>query len=290
MKKATKIWLITAGSLIIAGCIIFACVMYALKWDFKKLSTVKCETNVYEINETFNDISITTDTTDIVFALSDDGKCKVECYEKENEKHSVDVENNVLVIKADRHKSWYDYFGFFFDAPKITVYLPKSEYNALSDIGRTGNIKVKATTGDIRVENVSADSLDISVSTGTVTVSNVTCHNDISIDVSTGDTYLSDISCKNIVSDGSTGYISLSNVIADDEFSIERSTGDIKFKDCDASEIYAATSTGNVTGSLLTDKIFITKSSTGDINVPKTTTGGVCEISTHTGDINIKIN
>ena len=41
MKKSTKAWLITAGSLVLLGCIIFVCTMSVLKWDFQKLSTVK---------------------------------------------------------------------------------------------------------------------------------------------------------------------------------------------------------------------------------------------------------
>ena len=41
--------------------------MTLLKWDFKKLSTVKYETNTYDIDNSFNNISIKTDTSDIIF-------------------------------------------------------------------------------------------------------------------------------------------------------------------------------------------------------------------------------
>lgn len=93
MRKATKIWLITAASLVLLGCILFVGVMTALKWDFSKLSTVKYETNTHEISESFGDISLTTDTADIMFALSGDGKCRVECYEGKNAKHSASVQS-----------------------------------------------------------------------------------------------------------------------------------------------------------------------------------------------------
>ena len=43
-------------------------------------------------------------------------------------------------------------------------------------------------------------------------------------------------------------------------------------------------------GSLLSDKVFITETDTGNVNIPKTTDGGKCEIKTDTGDIKIKIN
>ena len=53
--------------------------------------------------------------------------------------------------------------------------------------------------------------------------------------------------------------------------------------------MFVETDTGDVTGSLLSDKVFITKSDTGSIDVPKTVTGGKCEITTDTGDIKIEI-
>ena len=61
------------------------------------------------------------------------------------------------------------------------------------------------------------------------------------------------------------------------------------FKNCDAAELFVESDTGDVKGSLLTDKVFITESDTGRVNVPKTVTGGKCEIITNTGDIEIVI-
>jgi len=45
------------------------------------------------------------------------------------------------------------------------------------------------------------------------------------------------------------------------------------------------TDTGNVTGTLLSEKVFLVETDTGRINVPRTTAGGVCEITTDTGDV-----
>lgn len=321
MRKTTKVWLIIAASLVLIGCILFVGIMSALRWDFKKLSTVEYETNTYEINETFDDISINTDTADIVFAFSDDGKCRVECHEEENAKHSVTVEDGILTIEVIDERSLFDYIAnISFDSTKITIYLPKAEYTSLliqEDTGdveipkdftfkdidislSTGDvdfcasasemIKIETSTGDIRVENISAGSLELSVTTGKVTVSSVTCKGDVTVGVSTGNVYLTDIACKSVVSSGSTGDISLDNVIAAENFSIERSTGDIKFDSSDAAEIFVETSTGYVTGTLLTDKVFITQTDTGRVDVPKTATGGRCEINTDTGDIKINID
>ena len=74
MRTSRKIWLIAAILLILSGCILFGGVMGMLGWDFKKLSTVKYETNFHEITEAYTGISLVTDTADVTFVLSEDGK------------------------------------------------------------------------------------------------------------------------------------------------------------------------------------------------------------------------
>lgn len=320
MKKSTKIWLIAAASLVIVGLVMFVTVMSKYQWDFTKLNTKKYETNTYVISEEFSSISMNTDTADIVFELSDDGKCKVECYEEEKTKHSVSVQNDTLVINVIDNKPWYDYIGINFSSPKITIYLPKAEYTSLSVNESTGAIevpkdfkfedvditlstgdvdfsasasnviKIKTSTGNIHVENISAGLLDLTASTGKVTASDVTCMGDVAVSVSTGKTYLTDITCKNVISSGSTGNISFKNVIAEEKFSVTRSTGDVSFDGSDATEIFIETDTGDITGTLLTDKVFITQTDTGSVDVPNTAAGGRCKINSDTGDIEIKID
>lgn len=77
MKTPTKIWLIIAASLVLAGCILFGGVMSVLKWDFTKLSTARYETNSYEFNDAVRNISVVTDTADVVFLASDSDKTSV---------------------------------------------------------------------------------------------------------------------------------------------------------------------------------------------------------------------
>lgn len=319
MSRTTIIWLITAASLVVLGLIMFTAVMTVYHWDFTKLSTVKYETNTYQVNEEFSNISMKTKTADILFAPSDDGICRVVCHEMKKVKHSADVQDGTLTINVVDERKWYEYIGITFGTPKITVYLPEAEYTSLFIKESTGVIeipkdfsfgsidiltstgdvknyasasdvmKIKTSTGGIRVENVSAGTLELSVSTGKVIAESITCEGAVKINVSTGSTQLTDVSCKTLISDGSTGGISMKNVLAKEEFSIERSTGNVKFDGCDAAEIFVKTNTGRVTGSLLTDKVFITQTHTGRIDVPKTTTGGKCEINTNTGSIKIEI-
>lgn len=147
MRKITKIWLVIAILLVIIGCIIFGGAMTAAKWDFKKLSTVKYESNEYEINEKFSNISIETDTAEIKLALAADGKCRVECYEEQKAKHSVTVEEDTLTIRVVDKKAWYDNVGIHIGTPRLTIYLPKSVTG--------GKCEISTDTGDIKIEVIS---------------------------------------------------------------------------------------------------------------------------------------
>ena len=159
----------------------------------------------------------------------------------------------------------------------------------LNALSKVMNEKSEATTGQIDVANVSAGQMKLSVSTGDIKASSVTCEGTVDTHVTTGDIKLEDVVCKDLQSTGTTGDLIMKNDTASGEFRLERSTGDIRLENCDAGNITAKTSTGDVVGTLRTDKIFITDTGTGDVDVPKTTSGGVCDITTGTGDIRIKI-
>jgi len=299
MSKTAKIWLIAAISFLLIGCVIFGGVIMAINWDFSKLSTEKYETNNYEINETYSNISIITNTADIKFEAAPDGKSKVVCFEDKNEKHSVEVADGTLSIKIVSTKKWYEHIGFDFKSPKITVYLPEKEYGNLFVMGSTGKIQIpekfvfksidiKMSTGMVENYASAVNDIKIKTSTGGISSQNVNAQS-ISINVSTGDVNLKNINCKNFISEGDTGSITLKNVIVTEKICIERSTGNIKFEESDAKDILAETDTGSVKGSLLSEKVFIVRSDTGKIDVPKTVNGGKCEITTDTGDIKIVI-
>ncbi len=319
MSKSTKIWLITAISLILIGCIIFGGALMTLKFDFKKLSTVKYETNDYVIAEAYKNISILADTADILFLPAEGTETSVICYEETKAKHTVRVEDDTLVIAVEDNKKWYDHIGIKLGTSKITVNIPAGEYGDItvkSDTGKleipkelsfknidvsqsTGDVtnfasasdtvRISTSTGDIYVESITAGTLDLSVSTGKMTVNGTAVIGDATLKVSTGKSYLTDVTCGNLISTGNTGDITLKNVIAEAKFDIERSTGDVKLDGCDAAELRIETDTGSVKGTLLSEKIFITDTSTGSVKVPKSQNGGICEITTSTGSIKIDI-
>ena len=280
MRKSSKGWLIAAAVLVVIGLIMFVAVMTANHWELSNLSTEENITTVCDVTDSFDSISLTADPADVFLTPSDDGKCRVIFFGREDMTHSAQVQNGTLVINAVDERAWNERIGFNFKSPSVTVYLPEAEYESVT---------AGTSTGEIRIELISADSFDLCVTTGEITVTDVTCQGDVNANVTTGDVSMINVACRNLLSDGSTGDVSLKNVIAAERLSVERSTGGVIFDRSDAADIFVRTSTGDVTGTLLTEKVFTAESSTGSVNVPAATAGGGCEITTSTGDIDIAI-
>ena len=300
MSKTTKIWLITAMTLVTLGAILFAGVMAQYDWDFTKLSTVKYVTNTYEVHGEFDKISINVDTTEIEFVPTENETCSIVSFEAEQVKHSATVQNGTLIIGTVDTRKWYDHICISLGSPKMTVYLPQNEYASLIIETDTGDInipkdfafdkiEIDGDTSDVSCFAPVANVLDIELSTGDIIIDSITA-DQIKLTATTGEIAVNSVTAKNNIDiETDTGTITLKNVVATGTISIESDTGDVRFEGSDAIEISVKTDTGDVTGTLLSEKVFITETSTGSINVPKTTSGGKCEITTSTGDINISI-
>ena len=315
MKNIGKLMLKIAIFLFVIGSLLFTISMSINKWDFSKLSTSRLETNTHQITEEFNNISIDTDTADIIFVYSNENKVVLREYEDCN--HFVSVDNDTLKISYSVKDNWFKNL-ISFKEPMITIYLTETEFENLNIKEDTGDIriprdfkmknvdieastgdvyyfsssesiKITLSTGDIEMNNVTTNSLELVTSTGEIELSNITCINDIKITTSTGDVSIEDVKCNNLTSKGTTSDLEMENVLVTNKLSIIRDTGDVEFDRCDASEIYIKTSTGDVEGTLLSDKVFIVDTNTGIKDYPKSTTGGKCEIKTSTGDIKIRI-
>ena len=293
-------WSIIATFLILLGAVMFTGAMAGYGWDFTELSTADYEDNIYEITDDFDDIIVDSDVSDIVFKHSSDGRCIVECHENRDSIHSVTVRDNTLVIDDAGPLPWYIWISISFDSPKVTVYLPDTDYGNLDIELDTGdvtvpdgflfdNVDVSTDTGDVDFSASVTDNIHMDSDTGDIELSNVECGKDIRIDVDTSDVDIIDVRCRNLVIEGDTGEKSLIRTLVTESIRIQSSTGDVEFHDSDASQIRVDTDTGDVTGNILTTKVFDARSDTGDVDVPNGTSGGICTIRTSTGDIDITV-
>ena len=319
MKTAKLVLIIVSCSLVVAGLLVGAVGILMLNFDFSKLSTQTYNEKSYQTESSFSNISIQQRTTDISFTLSEDDLCHIYYTESENMPHRIEVENDTLTITQEDNRKWYHHIGIFWQDPKISIALPKADYQSLLIQGSTGdvelpkifsfeNAEIKLSTGDIafhaRVQNrlsIQTDTGDVHIadsllkqltietSTGDVTLSSMQIEAELRCKTDTGEVKIKEVACTDLNCQTDTGDMMLQSVIIANKGIFEADTGDLELRACDAAELEIQTSTGDVFGTLLSPKIFMAKSSTGDIRVPQSLTGGKCQITTSTGDIEISI-
>ncbi len=319
MKKATKILLAAGTSLVVLGGLLFVGVLSVLGWDFKRLGTVNYITSTFQIREDFRDISLDVKNDGISFLPSEDGECRVVCYEEEKMRHSVSVVDGRLFIDVSDTRPWYEAVSLSFETPKITVYLPEREYGALSiktsvgDVtvpknfsfetvridGKTCSVsffssaaqslEIRLNTGNIRLEEVCAKEIQLQTTTGKISLLGGETEGEIRAETNTGSITLTDISCGSLFVKSETGALTLRDAISRGSLTATNSTGKISLESCDAAELSLRTSTGNISGTLLSEKLFFAESDTGRVSVPQTASGGRCEARTSTGSINLEL-
>lgn len=316
MRKSTMVLLIVAICLVIVGIGMFPLALAINHWDLSGLEAKKYEINTYDITESFTDISIETDTAGIWLYPSEDETCKVVCRELESVKHTVAVKDGVLTIQVMDQRKWYDHMGIHWEQPKVTLYLPKSEYGRLivkSDSGEiqipgdftfgsmdisadtsffnidasvTGTMKISGDTGNILLNSLSVGSLDAKTSTGSISLSQVVCAGDIFLEVSTGRCRLEEVRCGNLRSVGHTGNLTMEDVVVEENISLEWGTGNVNMKASTAQQVSITTDTGDVRFEACDANEIIIHTDTGDVTgtllTPK-----IFQVETDTGRVDI---
>lgn len=276
------------GLFIILSSIIVSC---SIKLE---ISTDVKNYNIKEIN---NEIKINANIANINIKLTNDNK-NIITYD-ENKKIYFEIKEieGVLSIKQIDKRSFFEKL-FNYKKISINLFLSNIKYNFLNIDGKTGNIKIDEgftfenvkinnSTGNIKFISDVNSNLEIENKTGNIIINNTNVKGNIDIYSKTGDIKLKDVTGNKIDIEISSGKTKLQNTLFLNDINITGKTGDVILDKIDALNIYITISTGNVEGTILTDKIYNVHSSTGYINVPDTTTGGICKIKTSTGNISI---
>lgn len=313
MKGIIILPIALGASLLVAGSVIFGLALANHTND-------ESVTNTHEITETFDKFDIKTSIANIVFEKSTDGNAKVVCEERNKQYHTVEVVSNTLTIKPVDELKWYEkIFNFDFSKKQVTIYIPEGTYSNLKIDSSTGNIKVPnnftfasldvevdtgdvninsevsgdvkvhSHTGDITLSDMNPAALDIKASTGDFIAKDINVTGDVVVKTNTGKVKLTNFKAASLDANTNTGKVVLNNTIINGNLKVKTDTGDVFFEDCDANSIKVETDTGDVRGTFLSDKVIYAQSKTGRVNVPRLTSGGMCEIDTDTGDITISI-
>ena len=253
-------------------------------------------TETYNIEESYTDIKIEGKGLEVsIYSSNNENKVVY----SENKKVTIETKviDGVLTIKQNDNRKFYDMLFNFSDF-EVDLYLTEELINSLNIKGKVGdieinkgftfsNVDISNSTGDVEFKSNVKNNLSISNSTGDIEIENSNIGGSLNIETKTGDIELSNTNCNKLDIKVSTGDTELVNTLVTTDFKMDGSTGDVRFDEFDASNIEVSVGTGNVKGTIKSSKIFIAKSKTGSVSVPETVTGGVCKITTSTGNIKI---
>ena len=289
MTKTLKVLIGIAVALILAGAVLALVTLASVGFDTGKLGAGKFETKTYTPEGDLSSLEISLRITDVTVQVATDGVLRVECYETEKQPHTVTLADGKLTVTATDQRKWYEKITIFSKSPKVTVYVPAGEYEALTLETDTGDVRflgelfgdaledpsvrllfgefgIKTDTGDVEMAGGTyRASVKIKTGTGDVSASAFQAAGDVGIRTNTGKVILTDAHCGDLA--------------------IETDTGKVKLRDVNCAALTVETDTGSVT---LTNVV-----GTGDAKI-ETDTGDVrfdrCDaanyrVRTSTGDV-----
>ena len=296
MKKAKKIAIIIAVSMMALGLIFIVGSLAFVRFDATKLNTKEWETKTYAVEDSFTNISVYGGDAAVSFVTAADGNCKVVCTENEVIYDKIEVVNNTLTIERVDESEWYHNIGVNFGEIEITVYLPEKEYEALfvdnssgridvpgdftfaeaevlNTSGKTnfmadveGTLKVENTSGGIYVGDNSVGDLWVKGTSGSIEVMSVVATNDVEVNGSSGGIGVSKVECANISVANTSGVLRLSEIVATGDVNVKGTSGGVHLEDVECA---------NLTGSNSSGKIYCTDViASGDINL-ENSSGGI---------------
>lgn len=300
--------------LLVFGILTVAVTMFVIDFSFENMVTVTEKTN--DVKGEFTSIEIVAEDADVTILPSTNGKCTITTRYKKGGEINHTVKDGKLLVEENEA----NFAMFNFSSNSIVLYLPQEAYSALKidgsscDIDISGvkfdtaeidvssgevslkNMKltslyIEGSSGEIELENVEVEKgASIKASTADVKVINSRVGENLSVELRTGELTVETATVGNVSAEVTSGDIELENLVSLGEIKLKVSTADIELDGCDASTIDIETSTGDVMGKLLSSKIFYVTTSTGDVSVPKSTEGGICQVKTSTGDVTFTIS
>lgn len=151
------------------------------------------------------------------------------------------------------------------------------------------SLSVSTASGSIRVADVAAGDLSLSADSGDLTLENAALSGAAKLRTTSGDQRLENVSCASLAAESSSGEKRLTDVLAAGELRCESASGDLILLRCDGDSLDLRAESGEIRGSLRTEKIFLTETASGSVKVPKSVSGGSCEVHTSSGDIRLTL-
>ena len=153
-----------------------------------------------------------------------------------------------------------------------------------------GSVTAQSTSGDIEFASLSSSGEIYAKSvSGSIKLSSVNALGKMQVKSTSGDIELCDVNCAELKTENVSGRSSFKSVIVENDLQAKSISGGIAFDRSDAANLDITSTSGSVKGSLLSEKVFITHSLSGAIDVPNRNSGGDCRVETVSGSIKIEI-
>ena len=221
---------------------------------------VKFVTDEEDFSESFSSINIDATMENVKILKSEDDETHVKFRHADNFTTTIEVKNDTLVISEKSGFNLINFADISDDDVYLEIYLSEDNFDELD---------IDVASADI----YAVDGIDFDV---------------IDIDTASGDVHLQDMKAGSVKIDTASGNVGIANVIAD-SFDIDTASGDVNFDMSDADDIKVNTASGDVKGVFLTEKKFKVNTASGDVNTPRSGKGGVCEVDTASGDVDLDI-
>ncbi len=315
-----KIALIIALICLIVGVLLVGVGWVLLQKYPTNMNTVKDSVYEYDINELPTQINISTLNSRVELRPIEGNKWKVECMDKEDLYHTVELVDGVLTVKQIDNRQWYDHIGILngFQNLSVIVYLPEQIYESLSIHSTSGSIKVQEgfifsnaslrnVSGSITCSSRVAGALNVKNTSGSITVGASVGGDLIVKNISGSIHVLGGVSGNLEVTNGSgsieiknatpvratiqntSGGIDLIDVVCQETCEITNTSGSIELERCDAAFFDIRNTSGGIRGSILSAKTFNCHSTSGSVHVPEDGEGGTFKAKTTSGGIRITI-
>lgn len=193
---------------------------------------------------------------------------------------------------------------FSFDSAQVQCSSGCVDFNAcVSEKAMVGT-----SSGDVYIRNASPKLFDISSTSGDIEIISLNSKSDMTVNSTSGDINITDVECKSLNSNSTSGEVEITGLKSEnlsirttsgdvdiihadiaDKLHINCTSGDADISESDAGTLYIKSTSGDVSGSFLSEKVFITDTKSGDVDVPHSASGGKCEIYTTSGDISFYV-
>ena len=299
MKKSKRIAIIIALVCVIAGFAIVALSLVTIGFDFTKINTMSFEKVTHTVNDGYDKVDISNIECDVIikYRANTQNITLVESTESDEIINTVEVDDETLVIRRVDTRSWYERLAIWWNKdPVLTVYLPKKNYSSLKlsttsgDVFVTNDFKfeeseLKTVSGDIKFEAYSGQ-LVLNSTSG-----NITCNDsqDLSIHTTSGDIYILSANLITLDIKTTSGDINIKELFLSNEGYIKTTSGDVEFEYIEGEgDIEIKTTSGDIEGIILQKMNYIPKTTSGDIDIPRSSDSAPdCKLTTTSGDIEV---